>query len=212
MHWMYNRVGRITIVGHVVVWIFCFWCESTGAADSPLAVIRSTTQQALAVLDDPAYRGDEHRQIRFRKMWEVILPSFDEQEIAKRSLGLYWQGLTPEQRARFTSLFIQLVKNRYSNTLDRYSTDAQFFYDTERIDSDYAEVYTHIVAPSQPNPFEVVYRMHQNRGRWMVYDVIAENVSMVRNYRTQFHRIISRSSFDGLIQTLEDKLKELGGS
>lgn len=182
----------------------------TATGDSPLEVIRRATQQALAVLDEPAYRGPARRRERITAMWEVILPSFDEQEIAKRSLGPLWQGLNAEQRTRFTNLFSEFVKHSYSSTLDRHSTDAQFFFDAERVEGAYAEVSTRIVAPGQSSPFTVVYRLHQRDGRWQAYDVVAENVSLVRNYRAQFHRILSRSSFDGLLQTLADKLVELG--
>ncbi len=109
-------------------------------------------------------------------------------------------------------MWSDLVKNSYSSTLDRYTTDARFFFDAERIDGDYAEVYTRIVSPAHPDAFSVVYRLQRKEAQWLVYDIVAENVSMVRNYRTQFNRIINRSSFDGLMQTLKDKLTELAAS
>lgn len=186
--------------------------KNVWAAESPLQMIRTTTTQAFAVLQDPAYQGEEHRQARVRKMWEILLPSFDERAIAQGALGVHWRELSEEQRTHFTQLFIQLVKHSYSGTLDRYTEDAQFFFDSERIDGDYAEVRTRIKTPSQPDAFAVVYRLHRENGRWLVSDVVAENVSMVQNYRNQFNRILTRSSFDGLVQALEDKLKELGVS
>jgi phospholipid transport system substrate-binding protein len=145
-------------------------------------------------------------------MWEVILPIFDQQEIARRSLGIYWRRLTDEQRAHFTHLFLQLVKDSYGSTLDRYAEGAQFFFDRERIDGNYAEVYTRVLSPGQTAPFTLVYRLHRQDGQWLVYDIVAENVSLVRNYRTQFSRIINRSSYAGLVQKLEEKLEELAAS
>ena len=179
------------------------------AAESPMEVIRTTTTQALAVLEDPSYRGEDRRRARIRQMWEVILPSFDEREIARRALGVYWRERTKEQRAYFTQLFIQLVKNSYSGTLDRYTEDAEFFFDSERIDGDYAEVHTRIKTPAQFDAFEVVYRLHREDGRWLVHDIVAEHVSMVRNYRNQFARIINRSSFNGLMEALDEKVTAL---
>ena len=46
----------------------------------------------------------------------------------------------------------------------------------------------------------------------MIYDVVIENVSMVRNYRTQFNRIINKSSYENLVQSIESKLKQLAAS
>jgi hypothetical protein len=36
-----------------------------------------------------------------------------------------------------------------------------------------------------------------------------KDVSVVRNYRTQFNRILERSSFEGLIEAMEQKLAQL---
>ena len=78
------------------------------AANSPLDMIRSTTNQALAVLADPSEQGKEQRQQQIEKMWEILLPKFDTDEIARRSLGVHWQTLTEDQRKEFTQLYIQL--------------------------------------------------------------------------------------------------------
>jgi len=40
---------------------------------------------------------------------------------------------------------------------------------------------------------------------WKVYDVVAENISLVNNYRSQFNRVIANSSYEELIRRLRDK-------
>jgi phospholipid transport system substrate-binding protein len=203
------RLGRFLIIGILLVASCLLWRVRVWASTSPLETIRATTNQALAVLEHPEYQGDGHRQERIEKMWEIILPKFAPEEIAQRSLGVHWRQLTEEQRTHFVQIFIQLVKNNYSNTLDRYTKDAQFFFDSEHIEGDFSEVQTRIQSPSQEKPLSIVYRLHQQEGEWFVYDVVAENVSMVQNYRNQFSRIIADSSFEGLVQVIEQKLKEL---
>jgi len=47
--------------------------------------------------------------------------------------------------------------------------------------------------------------MHQKNGRWLVYDVIIEGVSLVSNYRTQFNKVIQTESYDALVQRLRAK-------
>jgi len=179
------------------------------AANSPLDMIRSTTNQALAVLSDPSNQGKEQRQQQIEKMWEIVLPRFDTDQIAQSSLGANWQTLTEDQRKEFARLYIQLVKKSYGSTLERYTTDAKFFFDREDIDGDHAEVYTRIMAPSQEQPFSVVYRLHRAGDEWLIHDVVAENVSLVQNYRNQFSRIIERSSAVGLLDALKRKIAEL---
>jgi phospholipid transport system substrate-binding protein len=179
------------------------------ATDSPLEQIRSTTVRAIAVLQDPAYQGAARRQERINKVREIVLPQFDAQEIAKRTLGAHWRERTEAQRQEFVQLFTQLVEKTYSGTLDRYTADVQFFFDQERIDADFAEVDSRIFDPTQNKTFSVNYRLHRVNGKWLIYDIVAENVSMVRNYRNQFSRILSKSSYEELLQNIQNKLKEL---
>lgn len=185
---------------------------SAWAADSPLETIRSTVERAAAVLQDPAHQGKAHTQTRLDKVREIVLPQFDSQEIARRTLGVHWRDRTEEQRKEFIHLFTALVEKTYSSTLDRYTNAVQFFFDQERIEDDFAEVDTRIFDPIQNKAFSVTYKLHKVDGKWLIYDVIAENISMVRNYRTQFSHILSKSSYEDLVQTIETKLKELSAS
>lgn len=185
---------------------------SAWAEESPLEMIRSTTKQALAILQDPFYQEQDRRQERIEKLKEVILPQFDSWEIAKRALGVHWRNRTEDERKEFIQLFIELVEKSYGNTLDRYTNNVQFFFDQERIEDNFAEVDTRILPPSQDKPFSLNYRLHRVEGKWLIYDVVIENVSMVRNYRSQFSRIINKSSYEGLVQAIERKLKELDAS
>lgn len=182
---------------------------SVWAMESPLDTVRTTIEQATAVLQNPAYQGAEHLQLRVQKVREIVEPHFDTREIAKRALGVYWRERTDEERNKFVQLFTEFVQKAYSGVLDRYSANVQFFYDHERIDDKFAEVDTRIFDPDQAKAFAVTYKMHLVNGKWLVYDVVAENVSMVRNYRNQFSRIILKSSYQNLVQTLQTKVKEL---
>ncbi len=43
---------------------------------------------------------------------------------------------------------------------------------------------------------------------WKIYDVVAEDISLVNNYRSQFNRVITRSSYDELVSRMKQKLSE----
>src|SRR5713101_3598170 len=87
------------------------------AAESPLAMIRSTVERAVAVLRNPAYQGQDKRQQRLDKVREIVLPQFDRQEVAKRTLGVYWRDRTENERKQFIDLFTELVERTYSSGL-----------------------------------------------------------------------------------------------
>ena len=77
-------------------------------------------------------------------------------------------------------------------------------YTQETIDKDFAQVDTKVVGKNGES-FPVSYRMTQVDGRWKVYDVVVADISLVNNYRSQFHRVIVNSSFQELIDRLKEK-------
>ena len=44
---------------------------------------------------------------------------------------------------------------------------------------------------------------------WLVYDVLIENISLVKNYRTQFQDILNNGSPDQLIARVKGKAQEV---
>jgi hypothetical protein len=48
--------------------------------------------------------------------------------------------------------------------------------------------------------------MMRQQGRWVVYDVIIESVSLVANYRAQFDRIIRTASIAELLKRMETQV------
>lgn len=200
---------RIRALLSIMVSLGVLVVQTSGwAADSPTTALRAATDRSIAILQDPAYQGPDKRQQRIARVREVIFPLFDPQEIAKRTMGVYWRDRTEAERKQFIELFTNLVEKTYSGNLDRYNTGVQFFWDQERIDGDFAEADTRIFDPVLNKTFVINYRLHKVGEKWLIYDVVAENISMVRNYRNQFHRILSTSSYQELVNKLESKLKE----
>lgn len=199
---------------HVGAWIFVLAGvlmahTPAAAAESPMATIRSTVERSMEVLKDPAYQGDANFQKRIEKLEEIVLPRLDSHEFGRRCLGVHWRNLTDAQRQEFVDLFKQLIEKSYGGMLDRYPEEVRFFYDAERIDGKFAEVETQVDHAGQNKKFSVVYKMNLKDGKWLIYDVVAENVSMVRNYRNQFNRILNKSSYDELAQALRRKIQQL---
>src|SRR5437867_13003615 len=79
------------------------------------------------------------------------------------------------------------------------------------VDGAQATVRTRIIT-KQGTEVPVDYRMFQRDGRWRVFDVNIEGVSLVGNYRTQFNAIIVRSPYQDLVTKLKAKQDESAGS
>ena len=178
--------------------------------------MRSTTNRVVLVLKAPENQGPHLREQRLKQVSEIVRPLFDRREVARRTLGVYWRDRTEEQREEFTEIFTELVEKSYGETFDqqarKHLDTLEFFFDQETIDGNFAEVNTRIFLPAQNKYFSINYRLHQVEGQWLIYDVVVENISMVRNFRTQFYRIIGKSSYEELVRRLQAKLIQMSAA
>ena len=175
---------------------------------TPTAAVKETVDQVLVVLKDPALKNPGRETERRAKLEEIIGRRFDYGEMAKRTLASRWKELSPEKQQEFTSLFQQFLANSYAGNVDGYSGE-QVEYLKEREKGEFAEVQTKVVSPKVQFPLD--YRLLKKEGEWRVYDVVIDGVSLMKNYRGQFSRIIDSSSFEGLLEKLRSKA-DLGTS
>ncbi|MFZ0930672.1 MAG: ABC transporter substrate-binding protein [Syntrophobacteraceae bacterium] len=175
---------------------------------NPMALIQSGTERAFQILQE-SKRG-QAPSLRQRKDEILVIVSeyFNFEEMAKRALGRPWKEQSPDKRQEFAQLFKHLLFNTYISRLENYTgSNERVFYDSEKLDGDYALVKTHILYETNNN-IGIEYRLRRDGGRWQVYDVVVEGISFVDNYRGQFCSILTNESFDSLLIRLRQKVDQ----
>lgn len=201
-----SRNIAVIFLGWIVVFFGCLtaaWGEGT-----PTGAVKETVDQVFVVLRDQALKDPARQTERRAKLEEIIGKRFDYGEMAKRTLASQWKKLSPEQQQEFVTLFQQFLANSYVGNVDGYSGE-EVEYLKEREKGNFAEVQTKVVSPKVQIPLD--YRLLQKNGEWRVYDVVIDGVSLMKNYRGQFSRIINSSSFEALLEKLRSKA-DLGTS
>jgi phospholipid transport system substrate-binding protein len=170
--------------------------------------IRTTVEKVLVILGNSSLVEDSDGKkinpeaiAKYRAdLRKAIFPQFDVPEMAKRSLGLNWRRRTPVEKKEFVDLFSHLLEDFFSDKLKSFE-DEEFVYSGEIKDGDYAKVETMIVT-KEGKEISINYRLHLVDENWKVYDMVIENVSLVKNYRSQFNRIITKSSYQDLVRRI----------
>jgi len=168
----------------------------------PTDQLREYTDQVVKVLDDPSMA----RQDRRAAVRKIAHEAFDISETAQRVLARHWQARTPAEREEFTQLFADLLERTYIARMDEYGGE-RIRYLSESIDGAFASVKARIVTRTGTE-VAVESRMNLRGDRWLIYDILIENVSLVGNYRSQFDRIIRSSSYEELVRRLKTKREE----
>lgn len=190
-------------------WIIVFlagWGEVDSLwAESVMAQLESTVDRVVEILKDARPQRDTRGGGRRDRLREVIAPRFDFEEMAKRSLGEYWQRYA-SRKTEFVAAFTNFIEDSYLSKIEAYKNE-KILYNRERVDEGFAEVETKVVT-GKGDEIPINYRLHSVGGKWKVYDVLIENVSLVNNYRSQFKRILYHASFDELLKRLQEKRSE----
>ena len=174
------------------------------SAGAPSDQTRATIEKVLTILKEPAAKSERRERLR-----QAIYPSFDFAEMAKRSLGAHWQRRNPTEQQEFVKLFTDLVESSYVDAIESYNGE-KVVVANEKQDKELAEVNTKIIT-NKGEEYAIDYKLHQTGGSWKIYDAVIENVSLVNNYRSQFNRIIAKSSYEDLMAKMRDKQFEAPG-
>jgi len=169
----------------------------------PTEAIRGAVDQGVEILKNAKLDSQRQRSQVIGRLRQIVYPIFDFREMAMRSLGATWRHINSRQREEFVSTFTMLLEKTYADQIDLYNGQ-QVVYTGESVDGDYAQVDSRII-DKNGQTYSVAYRLHGVDGKWKIYDVVAENISLVNNYRAQFNRVIARSSFDELLKTMKRK-------
>lgn len=130
--------------------------------------------------------------------------TFAIEAIVHRAFGRNWSKLTPAQQTEATDLLGRLVIRTYATQLSTGERPVIKIISSKQIAPERWEVVS--TASQQGKTVNVIYRFAPFDGKWKVYDVLAENVSVVGNYRQQFDEHFQSKSADDLLKLLRDKL------
>ncbi len=175
-------------------------------AEGPQDRIRSTADALIAILEDPEMTQAE----RYERITTLVKAGFHFPAMSRVVLGVHWRRAEPAQRERFIELFAEFLEASYRERIETYMdeyTNEEVRYLSERIEGDRAEVETAILTKNAEIP--VVYRLLREAGEWRVYDVVIEGVSLVRTYRSTFGEIARSEGIDGLLERLQEKVRDL---
>jgi phospholipid transport system substrate-binding protein len=178
---------------------------SVSAKDNPMDQLQIAVDGILKILQSEELKQPEKKDERKQLVLNIVTDMFDFREMARSSLGQSWNTLSPEERDTFVGLFTSLVEQRYIGKIDSYN-DQKVIYKKELVKGDNAMVYTAIVDKDQEIP--IIYRLEKNKGKWLIYDLKIENVSLIVNYRRDFDSIIRKEQFAGLVEKISKQIEK----
>ena len=205
-----KAIMRHIVFGFLFV-LFAVAAQPTNVrASSPAQLALETSiTRILSSIKNPDYVNPATRRPLRQQIEDEVLHIFDFKEFSSRTVGPRWATFSPAQQQQFSDAFAELLLNTYLSKIDGYNGE-QVVYTGEVTSpkGDRTEVRT-VITMKDSKKVPVAYRMLPKDGTWFVYDVLIENISLVKNYRTQFQDILNSGSPDQLIARVKAKAQEV---
>jgi phospholipid transport system substrate-binding protein len=198
---MKKKLIALSFIFIAIVLVLPVQILAGGAKDT----VETQINKMLTKMQTPEFKGLD-RDAKINEISTIIDEIFDWQELSRRTLGREWKKFSPDQQKEFVSLFEKLLQDIYADRVLAYTSEKIEFGKETELKKGRAEVESYIIT-TDGTRVPLFYRLTDKSGKWRVYDVIIEGVSMVKNYRGQFRQILSNKKPEDLLQTLREKTK-----
>lgn len=190
--------------------LLLFFSFNSLAALGPDELVKKTAEDVIFAIkaDQEIQKGNKEKIYKLAE--EKILPNFDFNKVARLVLGRAWRSANEEQKQAFIKEFRTLLLKTYAVALSKYKDQEIKFKPTRMSGAEEIVIVKSEIVQSGSQPIRVNYALSQSSGKWLVFDIVIEGVSLVTNYRSQFSSEIRRNGMDALIKKLVKKNKGKG--
>jgi ABC-type transport system involved in resistance to organic solvents, auxiliary component len=193
--------------------IFCFLFVlllSTAAFAGPEATPTQRVKQGvdtlITILSDPKMQdpaGHEEAVAELRAAAEKFI---DFRLVTMYSVGRPWLDMSPKMQDDLTEAFIKLLERSYLKKIPAYGgQDVE--YTKELVQGTKAKVFTELV--DKDKKIVVEFRLKTVDNQWVIYDVVAEGVSLVSNYRSQFSQVLADGTPEDLLKIIRERIEKI---
>lgn len=164
---------------------------TASAADDAGSFVLTLKNDAVEQLSGAG--GDEAlKEQRFRTL---LTEHFEVEDIGKFVIGRYWRRTSDADREAFLNVFEDVLVQRFLPLFDDY-VDRSFSVDSVRADAKRPEFSTVVSRVSQPQgaDAQVLWRVRENGGKFLISDVKAEGISLRITYQSEYASFLKNNS------------------
>ena len=175
------------------------------ADDSPNVVIDGAVSLLTEQLDGRQAELEADRVALYGIIDDILLPRFDRRFAAQLVLARHWRTASEEQQARFIEAFYQALLRKYSDGILEFDPEMITVLPFRGDASKNRTKVRSTVDLDDGSKVAVDYELVKRKAGWLVFNVIIEGVSYIRNFRAELDSEIKASSLNAVIERLESE-------
>jgi phospholipid transport system substrate-binding protein len=175
------------------------------AEDSPNAVIETSISLFAEQLDGRKEELAENREELYKIIDDILMPRFDSRFAAQVVLAKHWRTASEEQQTRFIEAFYRAMLRKYSDGILEFDPSMITVLPFRGDATAKRTKVRSTVDLEDGSKVAVDYDLVKRKSGWLVFNVVIEGVSYVRNFRAELDSEIRASSLDAVIARLESE-------
>ena len=171
----------------------------------PEELVKKVTQEVLDAVksDKQLAAGDRQKALKLAE--EKVLPLIDFEEATRLAAGRSWPQASAEQKKQLVAGFRTMLVRTYSSAIGTYQGQTMKVMPVRMKPGDTdVTVSNQFIQPGN-KPMRIDYQMRKTQDGWKIYDIVAEGVSLVLTYRSEFDAVVKQEGVDGLIKRLSQR-------
>ena len=198
------KLIKITVTAILVLF---FLSQSYASQRGPMETVKKATEEVMTLLTDQSLAGSEKAVERREQIAAAVKDLFDWEYLARAALSIHWKKRTAKEKTEFIELYKQYIESIYFDEIEAYSRE-KFSFDREAIDKQYPDEATVYVSfyPKNAAVVKMEFLLFDIDGKWKIYDIVAEGISLTANISPQFNSIINEKSYEELLEIIKEKV------
>lgn len=196
-----NAIFRMVLSATLLCW------SALALAQSPNTVVEEVVDILEKEMFEKKAELEADTDALYALIDDILQQRFDKKYAAQLVLARNWRTATPQQRIDFTDAFYNSLLQRYaSGVLEFDQSKIKVLVYRGDASKKRTTVKT-IVTLDNGTRVPVNYGLVKRKSGWLIFDVVIEGISYIRNFRVEMNAEIRTSSLDAVIARLR---KEVG--
>ena len=179
--------------------------QSVMANDNPYQLMQNASDKLFSdikanqakITQDPNYLKNIVRQ--------DLMPYVHVNYAGSLVLGQHFKTTTPEQRNKFFTAFDQFIVQAYAQALTMYKDQKVEIEQPKDVSDSKVSIRVKVIQSGNQAPINLnfYWRKNSKDGKWQVYDMAAEGVSMVDTKKQEWSSILRKDGIDALTEQVQ---------
>ena len=179
--------------------------QSVMANDNPYLLMQNASDKLFSdikanqakITQDPNYLKNIVRQ--------DLMPYVHVNYAGSLVLGQHFKTTTPEQRNKFFTAFDQFIVQAYAQALTMYKDQKVEIEQPKDVSDSKVSIRVKVIQSGNQAPINLnfYWRKNSKDGKWPVYDMAAEGVSMVDTKKQEWSSILRKDGIDALTEQVQ---------